>query len=224
MSRTSASGILFAMKRLSWMIAGVLCASAAAQEPQAQTPVSVGIVMDTSGSMGAKLGPSRQLVSQFMQTANSQDEFFLIEFNNRPVLTSAFTADTAKIESDLALTQPKGRSALWDAISLALTEMRKSRNAHKALLVISDGGDNSSRYTESEVRSIVREAGVPIYVVGLYDGLATRERTVEELTGPARLTGIAEESGGRHFALERREEITAVAAQLGAGMRGLVVP
>jgi VWFA-related protein len=217
--RTYAFDMLFRMKRLSWVIAGVLCASAAAQQPSAQRPVSVGIVFDTSGSMGAKLRPSRQLVEQLIKTANPQDEFFLIQFNDRPVLTSAFTADTGKIQDGLVFIQSKGRSALWDAIHLALNEIKKGQNPRKALLVISDGGDNSSRYSEDEIKNLARRAGVPIYAVGIYEPVTARGRTAEELQGPAQLNEIAEQSGERDFAVETIEEVPAVVAQVDTGMR-----
>ena len=162
--------------------------------------------------MGNKLGRSRQLAAQFLKAANPQDEFFLIEFNDRPKLASSFTGDTEKIQNYLIFVQSKGRSALWDAIYVALNEIKKGRNPHKALLVISDGGDNASRYTENEMKSLVREAGVPIYAFGMNEPAAGRGRTAEELVGPARLNEIARQSGGRSYAVGNLDEIPAFAA------------
>jgi Ca-activated chloride channel family protein len=118
----------------------------------------VGIVFDTSGSMGAKLQKSRQAVAQFMKTANPRDEFFLIQFSDRPEMVQDFTTETEEIQNRLTFTQAKGRTALLDAIYLAMSQMKKAHNPRRAILIISDGGDNSSRYTESEVMNAVREA------------------------------------------------------------------
>ncbi len=132
-------------------------------------PLSVGIVFDTSGSMGAKLQRSRQAVTQFMKTANPQDEFFLVEFNDRPELVLTFTPDTEEIQNRLTFTQAKGRTALLDGVYMAMNQMKKAHNPRKAILIISDGGDNSSRYTETEVKNAVREADVQIYAIGIFE-------------------------------------------------------
>ncbi len=147
-------------------------------------PLSVGIVFDTSGSMGAKLQKSRQAVAQFMKTANPEDEFFLIQFNDRPELVVPFTPDTEEIQNRLTFTQAKGRTALLDGVYMAMNQMKKARNPRKAILIISDGGDNSSRYTESEVKNAVREADVQIYAIGIFEPMASRGRTPEEMSGP----------------------------------------
>jgi Ca-activated chloride channel homolog len=120
-------------------------------------PVAVGLVFDTSGSMGSKLQRSRMAARQFFKTANPEDEFFLVEFDNRPRLEVPLTSDTGQIENQLIFSQSKGSTALLDAIYLALHEMKRSRKNKKALLIISDGGDNHSRYTVTEVRNVVRK-------------------------------------------------------------------
>src|SRR5215472_2202120 len=125
----------------SWLIVGFLFGSAIAQhQSQTSPPISIGIVFDSSGSMGAKLHQSRQAVAAFFKTANPEDEFFLVEFNDRPTLVSSFTRSTQAIEDKLTLTQSKGKTALLDGIYMAEHEMKKARNARKALLIISDGG------------------------------------------------------------------------------------
>jgi VWFA-related protein len=119
-------------------------------------PLSIGLVFDTSGSMGNKLTKSREAVAHFFKTANPEDEFFLVEFNDRPELVVDFTTNLESIQNHLTFTQSKGRTALLDAVYLALHKMKKAHNPRKALLIISDGGDNSSRYTESEIKNLVR--------------------------------------------------------------------
>ena len=182
-------------------------------------PLSIGIVFDTSGSMGAKLTRSRQAVSQFMKTANPQDEFFLVVFNDRPELAQAFTKETEEIQNRLTFTQAKGRTALLDGVYMAMSQMKKAHNPRKAILIISDGGDNSSRYTETEVRNAVREADVQIYAIGIFEPISGRGRTTEELNGPGLLNEISEQTGGRHFAVDNLAELPDVAAKIGIELR-----
>ncbi len=186
-------------------------------------PLSVGIVFDTSGSMGAKLQRSRQAVTQFMKTANPQDEFFLIEFNDRPEMVQSFTSETEEIQNRLTFTQAKGRTALLDGVYLAMNQMKKAHNPRKAILIISDGGDNSSRYTESEVRNAVRESDVQVYAIGIYEPLSARGRTPEEMGGPGMLKELAEQTGGKDFAVDNLAELPDVAAKIGLELRNQYV-
>jgi len=178
-------------------------------------PMSVGLVFDTSGSMGQKLNTSRKAVAEFLKTANPEDEFFLIQFNDRPELAVPFTPDTEELQNRLTFMQSKGRTALLDGIYMAMNTMKKARNPRKAILIISDGGDNSSRYTESEVKNAVREADVQIYAIGIFEPMASRGRTPEEMSGPALLGEISEQTGGRHFAVDNLSELPDVAAKIG---------
>jgi Ca-activated chloride channel homolog len=182
-------------------------------------PISIGLVFDTSGSMGSKLQKSRQAAAEFFKTANPSDEFFLVQFNDRPELSVPFTSDTDKLQSALTFTQSKGRTALLDAVYLAMHEMKKAHNPRKALLIISDGGDNSSRYTESDVKSAVREADVQIFAIGIFESLGARGRTPEEAAGPGLLNDLAEQTGGREYAVENVAELPDIAAKIGIELR-----
>jgi VWFA-related protein len=186
-------------------------------------PLSIGLVFDASGSMGAKLAKSRQAAAQFFRTANPEDEFFLVQFNDRPELTVPFTHQTEEIQNRLAFTQAKGRTALLDGVYIAMDQMKKAKNARKAILILSDGGDNSSRYTESEVKNAVREADVQIYAIGIFEPIHARGRTAEELSGPGLLNELAEQTGGRHFAVENINELPDVAAKIGIELRNQYV-
>src|ERR1700733_5973190 len=186
-------------------------------------PLSVGVVFDTSGSMGDKLAKSRQAVAQFMRTANPQDEFFLIQFNDRPELMVPFTPATEEIQNRLTFVQSKGRTALLDGVYMAMNQMKKARNPRKAILIISDGGDNSSRYTESEVRNAVRESDVQVYAIGIYEPLASRGRTPEEMGGPSMLRELSEQTGGKDFAVDNLAELPDVAAKIGLELRNQYV-
>jgi Ca-activated chloride channel family protein len=182
-------------------------------------PLSIGVVFDCSGSMGSKLEKSRQAVTQFFRTANPEDEFFLVQFNDTADLAAPFTRNLEEIQNRLTFTQSKGRTALLDAIYLALHEMKKARNPRKALLLISDGGDNASRYTENEIKNLVKEADVQIYAIGIYEPTGARSRTPEELAGPGLLTEIAEQTGGRQYAVENLAELADIAAKIGVELR-----
>jgi VWFA-related protein len=181
-------------------------------------PVAVGLVFDVSGSMGPKLRESRLAAAEFFKTANPEDEFFLVEFNDQPKLLSPLGSSVEEIRNQLTFSPSKGRTALLDAVFLAMHEMRKSQKSRKALLIISDGGDNSSRYTEAEVRSLVRESDVMIYAIGVYESAAARSRTPEEQGGPGLLSDLCEQTGGRHFPAEIGE-LPDIAAKIGVELR-----
>ncbi len=108
-----------------------------------------------------------------------------------------FTPDTEEIQNRLTFTQSKGRTALLDGVYMAMNQMKKARNPRKAILIISDGGDNSSRYTESEVKNAVRESDVQIYAIGIFEPAAARSRTPEEMSGPG--------AAGRDHRADRRQ-------------------
>jgi len=186
-------------------------------------PLSVGLVFDTSGSMGNKLGKSRQAVSQFFRTANPEDEVFLVQFSDRPEMIQEFTTHLEEIQNRLVFTQARGRTALLDGVYMALHNMKKARNPRKALLIISDGGDNSSRYTEGEIKNLVREADVQIYAIGIFEPVIARGRTAEEISGPALLSELADETGGRHFAIDNLNDLPDVAAKIGMELRNQYV-
>jgi len=185
-------------------------------------PVAVGLVFDISGSMGPKLRVSRQAAGQFFRSANAEDEFFLVEFNDTPKLVVPLTQDAEDIQNQLTFAQSKGRTALLDAIVLAMHEMKRSAKKRKALLIISDGGDNSSRYSEVEVRRMVRENDVLIYAIGVFEGFGSRNRTPEEAGGPGLLNDVAEQTGGRHFPADLNE-LPDIAAKIGVELRNRYV-
>jgi Ca-activated chloride channel family protein len=179
-------------------------------------PVSVGIVVDTSGSMSYKLDRAREAVTQFCDTANPQDEFFLITFAEEPILATDFTNRPEQLENDLLTARSKGRTALIDAVYMAIQKMRNARYGRKALLILSDGGDNHSRYSEHDVKAAVKEADVLIYAVGTYDKYVS---TQEELLGPELLQEMAELTGGHAFSLSNINEMPDVTKAIGTELR-----
>ncbi|MBK5290290.1 MAG: VWA domain-containing protein [Acidobacteriia bacterium] len=184
-----------------------------------EAPLSIGLVFDISGSMGNKLHKSRQAASQFFKTANPEDEFFLVQFNDRPEVVVQWTSNTEEIQSRMAFTQAKGRTALLDGLYQAMNQMKKAKNPRKAILILSDGGDNSSRYTESEIKNLVREADVQVYAMGIFEHISGRSRTAEELSGPSLLNEMAEQTGGRSFAVENLNDLPDIAAKIGIELR-----
>ena len=186
-------------------------------------PISIGVIFDFSGSMSNKVGKAREAALQFFKTANPQDEFFLVSFNERAELTSSFTNSVEDLQSRMMLTPPKGRTALLDAIYLGLSQMRGAHNAKRALLILSDGGDNHSRYNESDIKRLVKEADTQLYAIGIFDPLGFRNRTPEELGGPSLLSEVTEMTGGRVFAVEKLDELPDIASKIGMELRNQYV-
>lgn len=179
-------------------------------------PVSLGIIVDTSGSMKDKMERVREAVKQFCYSANPQDEFFMIIFSDTPQLVHDFTDSPDDLESKLLLASAKGRTALLDAIYMGIEKMREAKYSRKALLIVSDGGDNHSRYNEAELKSIVKESDVMIYAIGTFD---RNLPTIEEMLGPELLSNIAEVTGGRAFVLDNLIEMPDVARRIGVELR-----
>jgi Ca-activated chloride channel homolog len=186
-------------------------------------PIAVGLIFDSSGSMADKIQKSKQAALQFFKTSNPMDEFMLINFNERPNLISGFTSKFENLQDRLVFVKSGGKTALLDAIYLGLHEMRKATTNRKALLVISDGGDNHSRYTERDVRKAVKESDVQIYAVGIFEPLASRSRTPEEAGGPSLLAELADVSGGRMFSVEDADELPDIAEKISIELRNQYV-
>jgi Ca-activated chloride channel homolog len=159
------------------------------QEP---APVSVGILLDTSGSMKANnnIQAARAALASFLAETNPGDEFFLITFNQNAVLVCDFTQDPGAILRAGAANQPSGQTAIWDAVYRGLDKMKSAKNDRKALILITDGEDNSSRYSYSEVRDFAKESDSQVYIVGEPGDLGY---------GPSEIQSIAQLSGGRAF-------------------------
>lgn len=183
------------------------------------TPVSIALVVDCSGSMGPKLDRSRAAVAEFLRTSNPEDEFMLVTFNDEARLLTRFTREVGEIQNQMIFIRSHGRTALIDAIYLALNEMRQAQHARKAILILSDGGDNSSRYSYHELRNLVREADVQIYSIGILDPADVRSRTPEELAGPALLHEIAAQTGGRLYTADYTRDLSVIASKIGAALR-----
>ncbi len=184
-------------------------------------PISIGVIFDMSGSMSDKIDKSRLAAVQFFRTANPQDEFFLINFNDRAQLVSPFTASVDELQNRLMFTSAHGMTAMLDGIYLGLSQMKGAHNAKKALLIISDGGDNHSRYSETDIRKYVQEADVQIYAIGLYE--PDGGYSPEEIAGPGLLNDLTQMTGGRTFTVHSLSDLPDIATKISMELRNQYV-
>ena len=179
-------------------------------------PASVGIVLDVSGSMGTKIDRARDAVVELLKASNPQDEFFLLTFADEPMLVQDFTSNVDEIQSNLLFTRPKGKTSLIDAVVLAVSHMKNARYQRRALMIISDGGDNRSRYTEKDLGALIKESDVMVYSIGVFDAQFS---TQEERLGPALLAGMSDLTGASAYALDNPEHLPAVAKHIANELR-----
>ncbi|HEX6897908.1 MAG TPA: VWA domain-containing protein [Bryobacteraceae bacterium] len=182
-------------------------------------PVSIGLVLDTSGSMVAKMKKSADAAQTFFKTANTDDEFFLVEFNERPKLTVPFTPDADSLYRRITRLRPYGRTSLLDAIHLAMGQMKKAHNLRKALIIVSDGGDNRSRFTASEIKNEMLESDVQLYAMGIFDLDDMHKHPIEEQNGPQLLQELAEQTGGEMFTVNSLDELQPASEQISRELR-----
>jgi VWFA-related protein len=186
-------------------------------------PLSVGLVFDTSGSMGIKLRTSRQAAFRFLETMNPQDEAFLVKFSDTAELAAPFTSKVEEVENKLSEARPGGLTAMLDAAELALREMKKAKNPRKAIVIISDGGDNHSKYSAKQIQALVREADVQIYAMGVFEASILPALSKEEVSGPRLLSELAEQTGGRAFTASDPNDLPSVATRIGIELRNQYV-
>ena len=160
-------------------------------------PISIGIIFDVSGSMKEKIGTAREAAATFLKTGNPDDEYFLVTFANRPEVVADFTTDVTKLQSKLLLTPAKGMTAMYDSVYVGLEKLKEGTNPKKALLLITDGEDNRSRYTFQNVKDFVKEQDVQIYGIGIVDEWNSQLSAGH--TGRAMIEELADLTGGRAF-------------------------
>jgi Ca-activated chloride channel homolog len=187
-------------------------------------PISIGVIFDVSGSMSDKISRSRMAALQFFRTSNPADEFFLVDFSDRAQLETQFTSSIQELQNRLLFTAAHGETALMDAVYLGGSEMKGAHNARKALLIISDGGDNHSRYDESDVKRFLRESDIQIYAIGIVDPAVDRP-TPEEVSGPETLRDLSDMTGGRTFNVEESnlDELPDIATKISMELRNQYV-
>ena len=182
-------------------------------------PLSIGLLFDASGSMHNKIRKAAEAAAAFFKTANPEDEFFLIEFSEKPKLTVPFTPDSDEIYDRIAHAKPFGRTSLLDAIQLALGHMKHARNPRKAIVIVSDGGDNRSRHTAREIKNALLESDAQLYAMGIFDPEETGRHTKEERNGPQLLDDLAEQSGGCDYHVDNLADLPSISARISAELR-----
>lgn len=161
--------------------------------PNVDEPISLVVVLDGSASMAPRFQEARKAFTELVNGSNPQDDFGLIVIGDKPRVALHFEDSVSGIPAAMDALQPDGATALWDGMYLGIKELKNSRYQRKAMVVISDGGDNHSRYTESELRSLLKEADVEVYAIGMFDRYASR---IEEKKGPLQLDEVTSVTGG----------------------------
>jgi len=182
-------------------------------------PLSVGLLVDVSGSMGQKLSVSKAAVAEFLKTMNPQDEVFLAEFSDHADALLGFTHDTSAIVAKMNSVQSGGLTALLDAVHLGLEQMKRAKNPRKAMIILSDGGDNNSHFSSADIKQVVREADVQIYSMGVFEPVLFPGLSAAEVSGPALLAEISEQTGGRVFPARSVSALPAIARRIGVELR-----
>ncbi|SRR5579885_65530 len=173
-------------------------------------PISLGIIVDLSGSMAYKLAKLHVALGALLDSLEPEDEEFLVTFADSAALRLPFTSDTSSIRNALSFAVARGSTALFDAVALAVKQMHSVRNGRKVLFLISDGGDNHSRLTGRELRRMLDEEDVQIHAIGIHDHMASPE----ESRGPWVLEDLARMTGGQHHMVENIEELPKIAVQM----------
>jgi Ca-activated chloride channel homolog len=184
-------------------------------------PISVGLLLDLSKSMANKFVIEREAVEEFCKNANPQDDYFVITFADRPKLLGSSIQSIDDIQQKLASDTPDGHTALLDAVYLAIARMHAARYERRALLLVSDGGDNHSRYGLKEIKNLVEEANVEVYALGIFDSFIFR--SFEELMGKRWLSEITDLTGGRTVAASELSKVPEMAADISREMRNQYV-
>jgi Ca-activated chloride channel family protein len=170
--------------------------------------------------MQNKLGKAREAIDNFVSIANPDDEFFLIVFSDKPGQILDFDSSAEQIKNELLHTVSKGSTALFDAVYLAIRKMEKAKFSRKAILIVSDGGDNHSHYTEKEIRNAALETDILIYAIGIFDAFAD---PLEEQLGPEVLAQLSAVTGGRTFVIEDPKDLVDAADRIGFELRNLYI-
>jgi VWFA-related protein len=182
-------------------------------------PASIGLVYDCSGSMREKMGQAAAAAQAFFRTANPEDEFFLVEFGDWPKLAMPFTTHVEDLLALILRTKPYGRTALLDALDMAMKQMKKAANPRKALVILSDGGDNQSRRNLRQIEAALVESDIQAYAMGLYSSAESRKLSSEERNGPKLLREITEQTGGRLFTVSNADDLPGISTLISKELR-----
>ena len=183
-------------------------------------PISVALILDFSGSMNNKAEFVIQAVNEFFQNANPEDDYFVIAVSDRPTLVADASQSSNTILSHLGAIAPHGMTALYDSIYLGANKLRTARYKRRAMVIVSDGGDNRSRYTLKEIKSVLEESDVLTYSIGLFDDVPTPLfKSIEERWGRKWLDDVTRASGGRNLPADDRRQIPQIAGIISRELR-----
>ena len=175
-------------------------------------PLSLGLIFDISGSMKNKIGIARDSAATFLTTGNPEDEYFLVEFSGRPEITQDFTTDVSRLRNRLMFTPVNGLTALFDAVYLGLEKLKDGANTKKALLLITDGEDNRSRYTFHNVSEFLKEQDVQLFAIGIVE--SNMSQLSMGRTGRDLIEQLTELTGGRAFFPENIYELPDICTKI----------
>ena len=181
-------------------------------------PISLCVVFDTSLSMAGKLHKSIEAVNELVGTARSADEYCLVRFSDWPEMVVPLSNSSDRVSAAMHSLYPWGFTALCDGVELGIEEVRRGHNRHKAIVVISDGGDNRSVHTQNQIRQLVRESDVQIYSIGI---LAPESEMFShaEVDGSGLLKSLSGETGGHLFLVHEIAELPAATAKITGALR-----
>jgi Ca-activated chloride channel homolog len=177
---------------------------------QEDAPVSLGLLFDSSGSMKNRLDASVEALQLLFRNTMPGDEFFVVQFADNANLLGGFTEQPSEIHHRLGSVFARGWTALLDAVALGVHQMKAARNGSRVLLILSDGNDNNSRFSESEIRQMVMEGNLRVYGIGLFQR-------------PALLQQLADETGGNVLTAKNLHELPGVVERLSREIRSLYV-
>ena len=183
-----------------------------------EAPISVCLVFDSSLSMANKLEKAIEAANEVLGASKPDDEYCLVRFSDWPSVLVGLTKNPAHVTSAVSRIYPEGFTALLDGIYTGMAEVKHAQNRHKAIVLISDGGDNRSRHTQRQIKDLVREADVQIYAIGVLspEGQIFSQ---EEIDGPALMKGLSRESGGRLYRIHNLSDLPVAAAKINMALR-----
>jgi Ca-activated chloride channel homolog len=168
--------------------------------------------------MAGKLEKSIEAVREILDTAVSDDEYCLVRFSDTPEIIASLANGPTQVAAAMHTIYPRGFTALLDAINVGIEEVQRGHNRHKAIVVISDGGDNRSVHTQQEIKQLVRETDVQVYSIGILVP-ETEMFSQEEMDGPGLLKGLSRKSGGHLFAIHEIMDLPTATAKINGALR-----
>jgi len=184
------------------------------------TPMSIGLIFDATGSMADKISTARDAATSFLSVGNPDDEYFLVTFSQRATLVEPFTTDISRLQNHMLFTSAKGLTPLFDAVYLGLETLKRAKNKRKALLLITDGEDNHSRYSFADIKEFVKEQDVEIFVIGIVNPSG---ELAPGQSGRATIEDLAQISDGEAFFPESVDQLEDICNKIGLELRNQYV-